>query len=113
MRHAPTIVYRPYSVHGTGVRIGWNTASVGVRLQTLCTYFGLRAATAVPAAGEVTLTWLTQRQPLAIPAQACLMAQQEGLHAWHTEGQLYVSDGVVTVQLDPAAGHGRGTLLCP
>lgn len=100
-----------YMVHGTEIRIGWDTAAVGVQLGTLCAYFGLDTAPSEPAEYPITLTWCTKGPSVSLPADTRLVAQHHGLQAWQTDTHYYLDDGAWLVRLGPAAGQGVGTFL--
>jgi len=111
MRDAAPITYASYKVHGTEVKIGWDSDAVGAQLQTLCVYFGLAAASRESAQYPITLTWHAQDPPVTLSAEARPVAQHRGLQAWQTERELYLGDGSWLVRLDTAAGQGVGTFL--
>lgn len=111
MRCAEPIVTIDYMVHGTRVKIGWDSDAVGVQLQSLCAYFGLAAASNQTVGCPISLTWHQQGPPIALPTKARPIAKHHGIQAWQTDTHFYLSDDTGIVQLDPAGGLGVGTFL--
>lgn len=111
MRCAEPMVTTAYMVHGTGVKIGWDSDAVGVQLQTLCAYFGLVAAPHESVGCPISLTWHQQGLPVALPTKARLVATHHGIQAWQTATEFYLSDDTGFIRLDPAGGLGVGTFL--
>jgi hypothetical protein len=105
------MVTTSYMVHGTGVKIGWDSDAVRVQLQRLCAYFGLVAAPSESVGCPINLTWHQQGVPVALPTKARPVAEHHGIQAWQADTQFYLSDGTGFIRLDPVVGLGVGTFL--
>jgi hypothetical protein len=110
LHNVTDLAHQDYTLHGVCIRVCWDDAMVAQHLQTLCMYFGLRVAPTVRAEQPVTFTLLTAAGCLAIPPGALPVAEHAGVRAWRAAHLLYLSDGAVVMQLDPAAGTAMGTL---
>jgi hypothetical protein len=93
-----------------GVQVRSDDLAVGQHMQMICVYFGLEPVTTLPPEKPLTLQWCAHDSGLTIPASAVCVAEQQGLTALQDDQQLYLSDGVSTVQIDPQAGMARGSV---